>query len=600
MRGFFVLFCLVATPAFAQIDLSGQWSGRFHEDQEHRVPGPELGDYTGLPINDAGRLKADAWDASILSLREHQAKPHPSTYSLRGPANIRISRVLDPITQATIGFELFGTFGQATRTIWLDGRPRPRPWAAHTWAGFSLGRWEGDQLTVETTHLKVGWIQRNGVAHSDLTTMTEHFFRHGDLLTVVTVVKDPIYLEEPFVRSTSWVLDPRQDVLRTQFDVVDEVSGHPKGYVPHLLPGSAGFEAKKTEFAQRLGLPLAPVRGGAATTRPEYSPTGTATLATNATANRGTTRTATNATIATNSDPLRNNVASAAGVAVDRDPDHPEMMHVQGNVWMLVGAGANIAVQIGDEGVLLVDTGKKGMSDEILKAIRTVTDKPLRMIINTSASPDHTGNNEPLAKIGRWLAGNAPGNFGLPTTTARVIAHERALRQMSEAKEPFDAWPTETFTTDKEIFFNGEAIVLSHQPSALSSSDVTVFFRRSDVVVAGDVFSTVSYPVVDRARGGSVQGVIDALNRILDITIPKDHEEGGTYVIPGHGRLCDEADVVEYRDMLTIVRDRVQANAKRGLTVEEVRSARLSADYDSRYGASDVLIETIHRTSPTR
>src|SRR6185436_5483956 len=311
IAGCAVFWLALAAPAWAQIDLSGQWSGRFHEDQEHRVPGPELGDYLGLPINDAARLKADAWDASILSLREHQAKPHPSTYSLRGPANIRISRVLDAVTQETIGYELFGTFGQATRTIWLDGRPRPPSWAAHTWAGFSLGRWEGDQLTVETTHIKVGWIQRNGVANSDVATMTEHFFRHGDLLTVVTVVKDPVYLEEPFVRSTSWVLDPRQDVVRTQFDVVDEVAGQKKGYVPHLLPGSPGFESKRTEFADKNKLPRAAVRGGAGTTRPEYA-TGTATNATPAAVNR---------------DASTSTAALAAIAAVNRDPDHPTMMH---------------------------------------------------------------------------------------------------------------------------------------------------------------------------------------------------------------------------------------------------------------------------------
>src|SRR6185436_10060263 len=387
----------------------------------------------------------------------------------------------------------------------------------------------------------------------------------------------PVYLEEPFVRSTSWVLDPRQDVVRTQFDVVDEVAGQRKGYVPHLLPGSPAFEAKRTEFADKNKLPRAAIRGGAGTTRPEYA-TGTAANA---------------ALAAVNRDASTSTAALAAIAAVNRDPDHPTMMHVQGQVWMLVGAGPNLAVQIGDEGVLLVDTGKRGMSDEVLKAIRTVTDKPLRIIINTSSDPDHTGNNEPLAKIGRWLGGNAPGNGGLPTTTARVIAHERALLEMKD--RPFAEWPTETFTTDKEIFFNGEAIVLSHQPSAVRSSDVTVFFRRSDVLAAGDVFSTVSYPAIDRARGGSVAGVLDALNRIIDITIPKDHEEGGTYVIPGRGRLCDEADVVEYRDMVTIIRDRVQALAKRGLTIEQVKSAQPASDYDRRYASSAVLVEASFR-----
>jgi hypothetical protein len=259
---------LIPCQAMAQRDLSGEWSARYHEDQEHRIPGPALGDYTGLPINDAARLKADSWDASILSLREHQAKPHPSTYSLRGPANIRIRKEVDPVTQATVAYELFGTFGQATRTIWLDGRPPPPAYAPHTWAGFSTGRWEGDMLTVTTTHFKVGWLQRNGVAHSDRATMTEHFIRHGDVLTVISIVDDPIYLEEPFIRSSNWVLNPAQEIARSQFDVVDEIAGRPKGSVPHYLPGSVGAQLKLTEFATAHRLPVDAVRGGAATTYP--------------------------------------------------------------------------------------------------------------------------------------------------------------------------------------------------------------------------------------------------------------------------------------------------------------------------------------------
>jgi cyclase len=556
---------LGATPALAQVDLSGEWAGRYHEDQEHRIPGPELGDYLGLPINDAARLKADSWDASILSLREHQAKPHPSTYSLRGPANIRITKIFDRVTQETIGYEIFGTFGQATRQIWTDGRPHPPSYSAHTWAGFSTGRWDGDQLTVETTHLKVGWIQRNGVAHSDEATMTEHFMRHGDILTVVTSVKDPVYLEEPFVRSTNWVRDARQEVVRTEFDVVDEVAGHPKGYVPHLLPGSAAAEAKKSEFAGKHNLPRDAVRGGAATTRPEYDPS---------------------------SPPVRR--ATLSGSRASSPPDGIHLMHVQGLVYMLVGAGANVTLQIGDEGVLLVDTGRRGVTDEVLKAIRTATDRPIRIIINTSADSVHTGGNEVIAKAGKWLGGNAPGNFGLATTSARVIAHERVSFQMKDL--PIGAQPTETFTTDKEIFFNGEAIQIIHRPSAITDGDAIVFFRRSDVVAAGDVFTTTGYPAIDRVHGGSLPGEIDALNLILDLTIPSAHEEAGTYVIPGHGRLTDEADVVEYRDMVTIVRDRVAALAKRGMTIDQIKSAHPTLDYDGRYGSSDTLIESAARS----
>jgi glyoxylase-like metal-dependent hydrolase (beta-lactamase superfamily II) len=165
-----------------------------------------------------------------------------------------------------------------------------------------------------------------------------------------------------------------------------------------------------------------------------------------------------------------------------------------------------------------------------------------------------------------------------------------------QASVPFGGWPTETFfTASKEIFFNNEAIQLLHQPSAHTDGDVVVFFRRSDVIAAGDVFTTTGYPVIDQSRGGSIQGVIDGLNHVIDVTIPKDKEEGGTYVIPGHGRLADEADVVEYRDMTTIVRDRVQALVRRGQTLDQVKAARPTLDYDGRYGPPDAFIEAVYR-----
>jgi len=549
------------SPALAQRDLSGNWTALYHEDQPHRIPGPELGDYTGIPLNDAGRLKADSWDASILTLREHQAKPHPSTYSLRGPANIRITRELDPVTQEIIGYELFGTFGQATRLIWLDGRPHPPEHAAHTWAGFSTGRWDGNSLDVVTSHLKVGWLQRNGVAHSDRATMTERFMRHGNYLTVVTIVDDPIYLDEPFIRTTNWVLNPDQEVRRTQFDVVDEVAVRRRGEVPHYLPGSPEAVRKLTEFSSKFKLPAGGARGGAATTYP------------------GGVR------------PLESARIKGSDPNAPSTPGQIQAVHVQGNVHMLVGAGVNIIVQAGDEGVLVIDTGPGPRSADVLAAIRRISSKPIRIVINTHVHADHTGANEMLAAAGRSLGGNAPGNSGLPLETARVLAHENVLRRMSApsgepSPRPFSAWPTETFFgEDKELFFNDEAIQLIHQPGH-TDGDILVFFRRSDVVAAGDLFTTLTYPIIDSQNGGSVQGVIDGLNRLLDITIPKDKEEGGTYVIPGHGRLSDEADVVEYRDMLTIVRDRVRDLVAKGKTLDEVKAARPTLDYDGRYGST--------------
>ena len=579
-RAISILLLIVPTPALAQRDVAGNWAALYHEDQPHRIPGPELGDYTGIPLNDAGRLKADSWDASILTLREHQAKPHPSTYSLRGPANIRITRELDPVTQEVIGYELFGTFGQATRLIWLDGRPHPPDYAAHTWAGFSTGRWDGNSLEVVTSHLKVGWLQRNGVAHSDRATMTERFIRHGNYLTVVTIVDDPIYLEEPFIRTTNWVLNPDQEVRRTQFDVVDEVAVRRKGEVPHDLPGSPEATRKLTEFSTKFKLPSGAARGGAATTYPGEAV------------------------------PRRGGLSDPPGIA--DSPGQIQTVHVQGNVHMLVGAGANIIVQAGEEGVLVIDTGPGPRGADVLAAIRRISPKPVRIVINTHVHADHTGGNETLAAAGRSLGGNAPGNSGLPLETARVLAHENVLKRMSApsgepSPRPFAAWPTETFfADDKELFFNDEAIQLIHQPGH-TDGDILVFFRRSDVVASGDLFTTLTYPVIDSQNGGSVQGVIDGLNRLLDITIPKDKEEGGTYVIPGHGRLADEADVVEFRDMLTIVRDRVRDLVAKGKTLAEVKAARPTLDYDGRYGSStgqwttDMFIEAVYRElSPRR
>jgi glyoxylase-like metal-dependent hydrolase (beta-lactamase superfamily II) len=566
--------------ALAQRDLSGEWAARYHEDQPHRIPGPELGDYTGLPLNDAGRLKADSWDASILTLREHQAKPHPSTYSLRGPANIRIRKEVDPITQALVAYELFGTFGLATRMIWLDGRPHPPEYASHTWAGFSTGTWEGDVLTVSTTHLKAGWLQRNGVAHSDRATMIEHFFRHGDYLTVVSIVDDPIYLEEPFIRTSNWVLDLNQQVGRNQFDVVDEVVGRRRGDVPHLLPGSPNALLKLSEFPSRSGVPPAAARGGAATTYPEYRA----------------------ASPQTSRPPPNARAVDTPSVA----SGEVHVMPVQGNVYMLVGAGGNITVQVGDEGVLVVDTGLGTISDKVLAAIRQLSDKPVRVVINTHLHPDHTGGNEDFAKVGKGIGGNAPGNFVPVWQGARILAHENVLKRMTLQTGPSAvssaSLPTETFfADDKELFFNNEPIQLFYQPGH-TDGDVVVFFRRSDVVSAGDVFLTTTYPVIDFANGGNVQHVIDGLNRVLDVAIPKDKAEGGTYVIPGHGRLSDEADVVEYRDMLTIVRDRVQDLIEKGLTLAQVHAAGPTKDYDGRYGASagpwttEMFVEAVYRS----
>ncbi len=280
-------------------------------------------------------------------------------------------------------------------------------------------------------------------------------------------------------------------------------------------------------------------------------------------------------------------------------PDDGEVhvLPVQGNVYMLVGAGGNIAVQIGDEGVLLVDTGNGKMTDKVLAAVRKLSDKPIRYIVNTHAHPDHTGGNGVLAKAGSTTRGGP----------AEILAHENVMNRMSaplgrDLAAPPDAWPTDTFfPEEKDFFFNEEAVMLYHDPAAHTDGDTIVFFRRSDVVVAGDIFVTTSYPVIDAPNGGSVFGIISGLNRILDLTVPKHEQEGGTYVIPGHGHLCDESEVLEFRDMLVIVKERIEDMVKRGMTLDQVKAARPTLDYDLHYGAESgpwttaMFIEAVYR-----
>jgi cyclase len=285
---------------------------------------------------------------------------------------------------------------------------------------------------------------------------------------------------------------------------------------------------------------------------------------------------------------------------------------VQGNVYMLVGDGANITVQVGDQGVLLVDTGLAKMSDKLLVAVRSLSDKPIRYIIDTDDDPDHVGGNENLAKAGSTITGgNVVGDIGASAgETAAVIAFQSILDRMSMPKEnqsamPQGAWPTDTYTVpQKSFWFNGESIRVFHQPG-LTDGDSMVYFRRSDVVSAGDIFRTDSYPVFDLKRGGSIQAVIEGLNRILDLTVPADDkskDEGGTMVIPGHGRLCDQADVVVYQEMVTIIRDRIQDMVNKGMTLEQVKAAKPTMDYDPIYGTNkglwttEIFVEAVYRS----
>jgi len=263
-----LMACTCVGAASAQnVDFSGGWMPLYHEDGPERLPGPELGDYTGIPINDAARLRADSYDADRISVvTEYQCRQHSADYSMRGLATLRIDSEIDPATQRLIAFHTRIGFQAMERTIWLDGRAHPPPEAAHTWQGFSTGAWDGNVLTITTTHLKAYYLRRNGVASTPLRTLTEHWMRHGEFLTVVTIIDDPVSLTEPLVRSQSWVLDPGQRMGASQCEYVTEIPD-PGQLVPHHLPGSNPW---LREFAENYGLPYEAVRGGAETLYPEY------------------------------------------------------------------------------------------------------------------------------------------------------------------------------------------------------------------------------------------------------------------------------------------------------------------------------------------
>jgi glyoxylase-like metal-dependent hydrolase (beta-lactamase superfamily II) len=283
-------------------------------------------------------------------------------------------------------------------------------------------------------------------------------------------------------------------------------------------------------------------------------------------------------------------------------------LHVQGGIYMLVGAGANITVQTGPQGVVLVDAGRADASAKVLAAIKQITDKQIRYILDTRYADDHTGGNDNLRKAGVTITGaNVAANLTDAMQGAAIFAHDNVLAQMSapsgqQSPTPTGAWPTITYTgAEKELYFNNEAILMMHA-AGNSDGDSIVFFRRSDVVSTGDLFNTIGYPEIDLAKGGSLQGLIEGLNVVLHLAIPAHEQEGGTLIVPGHGRLCDEADVVEYRDMMVIVRDRIRAMLKKGMTLEQVKAAGPTYEYDPRYGAktgawtTDMFVEAAYKS----
>ena len=292
--------------------------------------------------------------------------------------------------------------------------------------------------------------------------------------------------------------------------------------------------------------------------------------------------------------------------AVDARAQQLDTVQIRPNVWVIFGAGCNVTVHLGEGGVILVDSGSEAMAARTLAAVQAITRAPIRMIINTSADPEHVGGNDKVGAAGMPIN---PDNF-TDEERATVLAHENVLQRMSAPKNrnekpaPTAMWPTETFTSRYRSFYvNDEAVQVIRQLGAVSDGDVIVHFRRADVIATGDIVDLRRFPVIDAAKGGSIQGELDALNRLLDLTVPPMPlvlKPGRTLVVPGHGRISDYGELVDYRDMVTTIKDIIEDMIKKGMTLEQVKAANPTAGYRKRYGSdtgawtTDMFVEAIY------
>jgi glyoxylase-like metal-dependent hydrolase (beta-lactamase superfamily II) len=554
-------------PMVSGPDLSGSWRPQQLVTESQTAAG-DLVDFGGIPLNDAARLYALSWPASRQTVKQHQCMGYVTPYFWYAPANYRIWEERDQFTQRLTAWRFYGQIAQGDRTVYMDARPRPPAYAPHTFAGFSTGEYEGNTLTVTTTHLKRGWIKANGVPQSDAATVVEHYIRHGDVITMLAVIDDPVYLSEPLSKASMLVrMEKDPDAWLYPCDDSEQILGRKNDSVPSHLFGQNPYAR---EYAGKRKLPVVAALGGVDTVYPQV--------------------------IGLRDDEatVKARMMPSGPLAVSRAPDPTpndgqiHVFHVAGNVYMLAGDGANIAVQVGPQGALVVDTGAGKLSEKVIESIKTLSAKPIQFIVNTSFHADHTGGNQKLGAAG--ADPSVTGSFFSMQfqgagTGATIISQLNTQVHMLANK--LAAPPTDTFVEDRRRkYYNGEAVEAFPQPNASTDGDSVVHFRRADVIVAGDVFTTTQYPLIDTANGGSIQGEIQALNFILDRTVYVHDEDGGTLIIPGHGRVTDEWEVAEYRDMLVIIRDRVQALIKSGATLQQTLAARPTFDYDVRYGAT--------------
>ena len=575
-------------PMVSGTDFSGSYRWLNHQDATLFTAAGDIADWGGIPLNDAARLYALSWPASRLTVKQHQCMGYVAPYTWMSPGNHRIWEERDPFTQRLVAIHYWGQISQVDRTIYMDGRPHPPAYAPHTFAGFSTGTYEGNILTVTTTHIKRGWIRANGVPQSDAATVTEHLIRHGDTVTILAVVNDPVYLSEPLSKTSLLARQPvAPDAWLYACDDSEQILGRKNGYIPSHLYGQ---NRDIREYADKNKVPLLGSFGGRETLYPEFLGAVKDTAAGEAAA--------------------KAKMFPSGPQQASRVPDptpndgNIHVLHVSGNVYMLTGDGANIAVQVGPQGAFVVDTGSGNLSDKVIAGIGKLTSKPVQFIVNTSFHAEHVGGNKKLQTAGAdpSLTGSFFSNqFADAGQGATVIGHQNVQTRMQQQKPPLDAPPSDTYIEDRRRkYHNGEPVEIFPLPNAITDGDSIVHFRRSDVIVTGDVFTTTQYPFVDVKNGGTLQGEIQALNFILDRTVYQHDEDGGTMIIPGHGRVTNEWEVAEYRDMLVIIRDRVQAMIKNGATLDQVKAARLTADYDVRFGqttgpwTTDMFLEAVY------